>query len=147
MSEIIAPIPDRHLLHSQQSQQWLYSPSSPSSSRAVSPTSRTFGHTSSNRSSRHLSFSTLMVHERLRRSSQSGSYTVLRNEVQAESKVTLVGDHSMGRRWIRWMHKNGLKEWVIPSAIVASIWIRWGISLGSYSGEFTKNSCLLKSGF
>lgn len=44
-------------------------------------------------------------------------------------------DGSMGKRWVRWMHKNGMKSWVAPAAIGASIWVKWCIGLGSYSGQ------------
>jgi alpha-1,3-glucosyltransferase len=32
------------------------------------------------------------------------------------------------------MHAQGLKNWVVPAAIVVSTWIKWCISLGPYSG-------------
>ena len=41
---------------------------------------------------------------------------------------------AMGRRWIRWMHKRGIKEWVIPGVIAASTLVKFLIGLGSYSG-------------
>ncbi|KAH9936376.1 ALG6, ALG8 glycosyltransferase family-domain-containing protein [Fomitopsis serialis] len=41
----------------------------------------------------------------------------------------------MGRRWVRWMHKQGLKRWVVPCAVLASVWVKWSIGLGSYSGQ------------
>jgi alpha-1,3-glucosyltransferase len=137
MSEIIAPIPDRHLLHSHQSQRWLYSPShSPTSSRAVSPSLHPFGHVASNR---HISFSTLKELDSPR------SPTLMKSEVRAKPKVSFSGEHGMGKRWVRWMHRHSMKQWVVPSAIVASIWIRWAIGLGSYSGKFSRN-CMLTSG-
>jgi hypothetical protein len=136
VSEIIAPIPDRHLLHSQQSQRWLYSPShSPTSSRAVSPTSPNFSHAPSSNSGRHLSFSTLAGQERSGRF--SWSLSVLRGEVKIKSKVTSETNRGMGLRWIWWMHRQGMKEWVVPSAVAGSIWIKWCIGLGSYSGMST----------
>lgn len=42
---------------------------------------------------------------------------------------------SMGKRWVRRMHKNGNKEWVTALAIGAAACVKWAISLGSYSGE------------
>lgn len=45
------------------------------------------------------------------------------------------GENSMAKRWVRWMHKQNMKEWVIPTAVLASIWIKWAIGLGSYSGQ------------
>ncbi|KAH9080462.1 glucosyltransferase [Lactarius deliciosus] len=35
------------------------------------------------------------------------------------------------------MHKNGLKHWVVPCALLASAVVRWCIGLGSYSGQGT----------
>ncbi|KIM66625.1 glycosyltransferase family 57 protein [Scleroderma citrinum Foug A] len=32
------------------------------------------------------------------------------------------------------MHKQGLKAWVVPSAIAVSVWVKWCIGLGGYSG-------------
>lgn len=47
---------------------------------------------------------------------------------------------SMGRRWVRWMHKHGLKRWVVPCAVLASVWVKWSIGLGSYSGQLVAHS-------
>jgi alpha-1,3-glucosyltransferase len=33
-----------------------------------------------------------------------------------------------------------MKQWVVPGIILASIWIRWGVGLGSYSGQSTQRS-------
>ena len=38
------------------------------------------------------------------------------------------------------MHKQGLKAWVVPCAIAASVWVKWCIGLGSYSGTFEVSS-------
>jgi alpha-1,3-glucosyltransferase len=134
VSEIIAPIPDRHLLHSHQSQRWLRSPShSPASSRTVSPTSQTFRHSTNNRSRRHLSLSTLVENEKPRRFSWSP--TIQKDEVKIKPKTTSEWERSMGMRWIRWMHRHGMKQWVVPGAIIASIWVRWAVGMGSYSGK------------
>ena len=137
-SEIIAPIPRRDLLHTYESNRWLHSPShSPSSSRPVSPVSQIPGNFHRPRHTRPFSFSTLMDHEKPRRSPVSPS--LLRNE---RMHTRLKGEsghevHGAGKRWIRWMHKHGMKHWVVPVAILASAWIRWCIGLGSYSGQST----------
>jgi len=65
----------------------------------------------------------------------SWSPTVLKDEVKIKPKTTSEGELGMGIRWIRWMHRHGMKQWVVPGAIIASIWVRWAIGLGSYSGE------------
>ncbi|KAF8158135.1 ALG6, ALG8 glycosyltransferase family-domain-containing protein [Crassisporium funariophilum] len=41
----------------------------------------------------------------------------------------------MGRRWIRWLHKGGMKAWVVPGIIGASTLVKFAIGLGSYSGQ------------
>jgi hypothetical protein len=44
------------------------------------------------------------------------------------------GGASMGRRWIRWMHKRSMKEWVVPGVIATLTLVKFAIGLGSYSG-------------
>ncbi|KAJ3537478.1 hypothetical protein NMY22_g5579 [Coprinellus aureogranulatus] len=44
---------------------------------------------------------------------------------------------SMGRRWIRWMHKRNMREWVVPSAVAFAVLLKVCIGVGSYSGEGT----------
>jgi alpha-1,3-glucosyltransferase len=48
---------------------------------------------------------------------------------------------SMGKRCIRWMHENGMREWVIPILVASSLCIKWEIGLGSYSGTTLSQSC------
>lgn len=50
-------------------------------------------------------------------------------------KETALQEQGLGRRWLRWMHKNGLKHWVVPCTLLASAAVRWCIGMGSYSGE------------
>jgi alpha-1,3-glucosyltransferase len=42
---------------------------------------------------------------------------------------------AMGRRWLRWMHKTGLKQWVLPGIMGASTLVKLLIGLGPYSGS------------
>ncbi len=42
---------------------------------------------------------------------------------------------AMGRRWLRWMHKRGLKQWVVPGIMGASTLVKLLIGLGPYSGS------------
>ncbi|KAF6755794.1 glycosyltransferase family 57 protein [Ephemerocybe angulata] len=44
---------------------------------------------------------------------------------------------SMGRRWIRYMHKRGLKSWVVPSAVAFATLLKLALGVGSYSGQAT----------
>lgn len=50
-----------------------------------------------------------------------------------ERKVEAMG--GLGKRWVRWMHKQGMKYLVIPSTVLASVWVKWIVGLGSYSGQ------------
>ena len=100
---------------------------SPSTSRGASPTTHQFpsypirlgGHRD-----RVQSFSSLAELKTLSTTASHG-----------ETGQPQDSDVGMGKRWIRWMHKQGMKQWVVPSAIIASTWIKWGIGLGSYSGR------------
>ena len=38
------------------------------------------------------------------------------------------------------MHKNGVKHWVVPGTLLASVLVRWCIGLGSYSGTLIKTA-------
>jgi hypothetical protein len=38
------------------------------------------------------------------------------------------------------MYKNGVKHWVVPCTLLASVLVRWCIGLGSYSGTLAKNN-------
>ncbi|KXN88065.1 putative dolichyl pyrophosphate Man9GlcNAc2 alpha-1,3-glucosyltransferase [Leucoagaricus sp. SymC.cos] len=42
-----------------------------------------------------------------------------------------------GKAWIRWMHKRGIKAWVIPLLLLMSTLFKFCIGLGSYSGRGT----------
>src|ERR1700722_6910339 len=60
-----------------------------------------------------------------------------------ERKVSLTADTNekedgggMARRWVRYMHKGAMKPWVVPVAIGGAMWVKWAITLGSYSGAF-----------
>ncbi|TFK88205.1 glycosyltransferase family 57 protein [Polyporus arcularius HHB13444] len=35
------------------------------------------------------------------------------------------------------MHQENLKAWIVPSLVLASIWVKWAVGLGSYSGQGT----------
>lgn len=113
-SEIHAPIPRRHHLLQAESPQWMYTPSiSPSSSRPVSPATAhgTFGrHT-------QLSFSALL-------------------EEPVSQQRVMDGQRGWARKWVRWMHQSGRREWVIPISILGTAWLKWVVGLGGYSGLF-----------
>ncbi|KAI0333646.1 glucosyltransferase [Cubamyces sp. BRFM 1775] len=35
------------------------------------------------------------------------------------------------------MHHENMKAWVVPSLVLASLWVKWAVGLGSYSGHGT----------
>ncbi len=121
--EIIAPVPLRH--HALQPEltpdAWIRTPS-PSPSRAVSPSTPVRGGLlrGSRQGFRFASFSTAM-------DARAG-----------KGPDVLVQEQGFGRQWLRWMHKNGVKHWVVPCTLLASVLVRWCIGLGSYSGTFNQ---------
>ncbi|KAI0729617.1 glycosyltransferase family 57 protein [Fomitopsis betulina] len=136
--DILAPVPRKHhILQASESPHWLGSPThSAASSRPVSPLSLNGSHTlspsvSRRRLSRQLSFSSVREQDQLLGSPLRTTH--------AHDHHKTNGEHvdSMGRRWVRWMHKHGLKRWVVPCAVLASVWVKWSIGLGSYSGQST----------
>ncbi|KAF8645218.1 hypothetical protein AX16_008045 [Volvariella volvacea WC 439] len=148
--EILSPTPRRHLLDSSVSPQWLHTPPlSPMSSRGTSPVS-TFSTSSSvivprRQIVHHKSFSSLLEHEESPKSPSVGSGVRPRHDSISSSKAGSVakvqtqpdGDGSMGRRWVKWLHKRGIKQWAIPGIIAASTLVKLCMSMGSYSGRGT----------
>lgn len=37
-------------------------------------------------------------------------------------------------QWVRWMHRNGMRGWVVPLSILGAAWVKWSVGLGDYSG-------------
>lgn len=133
-SEIIAPIPRRHLLQTSQSLHWLRVDTSPGDewlNRGVSPVSASSVGSvfPNNRMSNRLSFTALMDHER----TAVGASSTADNRVLEDDQGTV----GAGRRFVRWMHRNNMKNWVIPSVIATSTLVKWCIGLGAYSGHDT----------
>ncbi|KAH7337033.1 ALG6, ALG8 glycosyltransferase family-domain-containing protein [Rhizoctonia solani] len=56
------------------------------------------------------------------------------------SESTLHGQphESFARRFVRWMAKNGLREWTPWVTVAGAVLIRCAVGLGGYSGEGTK---------
>ena len=131
--EILAPKPQRHLLDNSASQLWLHTPppSSPTSSRAASPVSASSPLHGHRFHSTTASFSSL--HNR-HEDFSPGAVPRLSN-TRPKHLERRHGDAGFGRRWIHWMHNNGLKPLVIPGAILASILVKFCIGIGSYSGR------------
>lgn len=61
-------------------------------------------------------------------------------EDDAEAKV------GVGRRWIRWMHRNRMRDEVLVCSIAVAVWIKWCTGLSSYSGKscfcYVRDNCL-----
>ncbi|KAH9947579.1 glycosyltransferase family 57 protein [Amylocystis lapponica] len=130
--DILAPVPRRHhTLQAHQSRHWLGSPTpSVSSSRPVSPLSTVTSSPELTKNHR-LTFSSLIDHDASRRSSLSMAHTRRSHQTKKQD------EGGIGKTWVRWMHRHGLSEWVVPCAILASAWVKWAIGLGSYSGQGT----------
>ncbi|KAG1844658.1 glycosyltransferase family 57 protein [Suillus subalutaceus] len=94
-SEIIAPIPRRHLLQTSQSLHWL------------------------------------------RVDTSSGDEWLNRGASPVSASSVGSGTIGAGRRFVRWMHRNNMKNWMIPSAIAVSTLVKWCIGFGTYSGHNT----------
>jgi alpha-1,3-glucosyltransferase len=63
------------------------------------------------------------------------------NEMRGPSESTTAG--GMGRRWVRWMHEQGIKAWVVPIAVLIATWVKWAIGLGTYSGVMNSSYCFV----
>jgi alpha-1,3-glucosyltransferase len=111
-------VPRRHHALQPTPDTWMRTPS-PASSRGISPSASIPGggvsRASAYYSSSFASFSTVM-----------------------EAGMSMAEqEQGFGRRWLRWMHKSGVKHWVVPCALLASALVRWCVGLGSYSGTST----------
>ncbi|KAK7469253.1 Glucosyltransferase-like protein [Stygiomarasmius scandens] len=131
--EILAPTPQRHLLESNVRQSWLRTPPlSPVSSRAISPTST---RALSKSPQLQKSFNSLLDHE----SSEHGAtHTFPRmhsTEGLGPRPKTVEG--SMARRFVRWTHRQGRRNWALLFVFLVSVLVKYCIGLGSYSGQGT----------
>lgn len=116
--ELVAPIPIRHpelQALDMHARNWPSTSSPASSSRAISPASPMR--------------STVGLYRNSLASLAEADGTVASARDEAETGA--------GRRWIRWMHKNSMKGWVVPAVLVAGALVRWCVGLGSYSGACT----------
>lgn len=61
--------------------------------------------------------------------------TLLRNrKLGSQAHLDATESVSIGRRWIRYMHQRGLRNWVVPSAIAFATLLKLCLGLASYSG-------------
>ncbi|KAF7314320.1 Glycosyltransferase family 57 protein [Mycena kentingensis (nom. inval.)] len=127
--EILAPTPrqpfagNRHLLE-QSARNWV-DRTSPTSSRAVSPISPTPRFASLAAPSPHVKFPTSL------------SASTVAEDAPHQRARERESEHAMGRRWVRWMHKRGVKAWVVPCALMGATCVKLAVGLGSYSGYNT----------
>ena len=61
-----------------------------------------------------------------------------RHAVDRRAKEHAEREGEFARRWIGWMHKEGIKHWILPCVLLTATWIKWAISLGSYSGRMSR---------
>ncbi len=146
-SGLHSPTPRRHFLLQTESQHWLRAPPiSPSSSRAVTPEpSRTKNEKSGvrnrvrkhERERKHSSFSSLAELDDVKdakRASPSLSGMVQRQGDVAKEAGPDDVDRSLGKLWIRWMYRNHMKEGLTVCSVLATLWLKWCVGMGSYSG-------------
>ncbi|KAI8994135.1 ALG6, ALG8 glycosyltransferase family-domain-containing protein [Trametes punicea] len=132
-SEIVAPVPRRHhILQTSESRHWLGTPPLSPHSRPISPSSATATSPLRRRLNASLSFSSLGVQDGHRGVSSAHLPTLPPHKEQR-----LEDDGGMAKRLIRWMHHEHMKAWVGPCMILASVWVKWAVGLGSYSGQGT----------
>ena len=116
-SEILSPFPRKHHRLQQHASHWLETPS-PGSTRPNSPSS---------------------VHSRSRGVS---AFTSLYSDEHRSAIRHSVERSNLARRWVRWMHKNRMKHWIIPCSVLAAVGVKWATGLGPYSGMWYLLSCL-----
>ncbi len=103
---------------------WIRTPS-PSSSRAISPAAPIRGGLPRGPRQRY----------------RFASFSSVMDARVGKGPEVPLQEQGFGRRWLRWMHKNGVKNWVVPCTLLASVLVRWCIGLGSYSGTLIKTAC------
>ncbi|KAI0365736.1 hypothetical protein BV20DRAFT_972820 [Pilatotrama ljubarskyi] len=132
-SEIVAPVPRRHhILQTSESRHWLGTPPLSPHSRSTSPLSTTAASPSRRKLNSTLSFSSLGVQDSRR--GALASHPSITFHAQQERKPE---DEGMAKRLVRWMHRENMKSWVAPCLILVSVWVKWAVGLGSYSGQRT----------
>ncbi|THH10478.1 hypothetical protein EW145_g1304 [Phellinidium pouzarii] len=146
-SEIHSPAPRRHFLQTD-SHQWLKAgPLSSTSSRPNSPLSIASTdnaealYSSSPRRTRReqtLSFSSLLNHDHVALARQRKATPAFdREHIRSGGDVYEGGNAGAGKRWIRWMHRNRMRDQVLVCSVAAALWIKWCVGLGGYSGAET----------
>ncbi|THU87032.1 hypothetical protein K435DRAFT_731058 [Dendrothele bispora CBS 962.96] len=131
--EILAPTPQRHLLESHVRQSWLRTPPlSPVSSRAISPTST---RAISRSPQQPKSFSSFLDHEPTEHGTAHGIPRMHSTESLNSRPKTV--ENSTARRFVRWTHRQGQRNWSLLFVCLASHLLKYCIGLGSYSGHGT----------
>ena len=126
---VLSPTPRRHLLESSANQHLLNSAAiSVTSSRTASPQLTT---ENDQPAPSHIRYRFKMHHPNFRSLYERESQEAV---VDAGTSSDKVHEVAMGKLWIRWMRKRGIKEWVIPGIIAVSTLVKFAIGLGSYSG-------------
>ena len=162
-SEIVSPIPRRHSnITAQESLPWLRAetPSPAPSSRSIFSN---YSGVNAPENHMHASLASTSIHphnhlssitRRLRKPSSIGSLdegkrgsiadggmsqsaTLNRLAVSRNVRERGGSEGGFARRWIRWMHKEGIKQWILPCLLLTTTWTKWAIGLGGYSGRIS----------
>ena len=53
---------------------------------------------------------------------------------EEERKIEAKESQGAGKRWIKWMHRNRLQDYVTPCMVAGAVCIKWCVGLSGYSG-------------
>ena len=154
-SEVLSPVPRKHIsITAKESLQWLRTETpSPAPSNRSLFSNYSVVNTATNHMQASLASPYIHPHNhllsttrRLKKPSSVGSFAERTrggtgSMMGALSTLTRhANEHreregEFARRWIRWMHKEGVKRWILPCVLLTTTWIKWALGLGSYSGR------------
>jgi alpha-1,3-glucosyltransferase len=68
-------------------------------------------------------------------SRMGASSALIRHALDRHAKQHGEWEGGFVRRWVKWMHKEGIKHWILPCVLLTTTWMKWAAGLGSYSGR------------
>ena len=135
-TEIHSPTPKRHFLLQTESSDLLNSrPDTPFSTISTASHIDSIPSTNPRRHSKRehtLSFSSLHDQESRKLKPEKPG---LKSRVPSSTYVREANEASLGRRWIKWMHRNRLDDHVLACIIGVALLFKWCVGLGGYSGQ------------
>lgn len=139
-AEIHSPTPKRHFLLQTESSDLLNSrPDTPFSTISTSSHVDSFSSSSPQRPllrQQTLSFSSLHANETKQSSPSKAERPATRLRLPSASYVREANESSLGRRWVKWMHRNRLDNHILLCMVSVAVLIKWFVGLSGYSGEF-----------